>query len=683
VLVAIVAVALALRVYHLVELPAGFFCDEAGNGYNAYSLLHTGRDETGARLPLYVWSFGVSYKNPIFIYSTMLPMALLGPTELAVRLTAALYGVGAVLAMFFLGRALMGATVGLLAALLLAVVPWHLHFSRIGFELITLPFFFILALTNLVRWTQGRRTLPQAMVLFGLCLYTYVPAKLIVPLFLAGFALLYWRPLLARWRETALAAGLLLLTAAPVVIFDLAHREQSGSYFRDTTLLARDEPPLQLARAFVQNYAAFFSAEFLFESSNDRIIRHSVGDHGQLYWFFAPLLGLGVIVALLRPDRAMRLPLLWLGLYPIAPALMNEIPSASRGIAGAPAFCLVAAIGAGALLRLAALVSERRTVVFALQGALALAFLIVLVPSVARYWALYRDDYPLYSAKYYTGFQYGHRQVVDYFREHYDEYDRLLLTTRLSNQPEVFLRFYDGLREPPEPGRAPPFAAREKMVVGTAEAYEHYQPPGRHMLFAVLPEEVPLFADGEVKERVIAPDGSAAFVLVAASRLKDFVSTWQVKGLLPEHDRSRPPTWTPEDPPSGAALQHWRLYSKPTAGVGLNDLFMPNAEHACAWALNFVTSESERELRVFAGFDDRGEVWVNGEQVRLESTDNEERSLVDSQTGIVHLQPGRNTIAVRACETIADWRFYFRLENLDGTPVDGLQWEYGPRTEPE
>ena len=38
-------------------------------------LLHTGRDETGARWPLYVWSFGVSYKNPVFIYSAMLPMA--------------------------------------------------------------------------------------------------------------------------------------------------------------------------------------------------------------------------------------------------------------------------------------------------------------------------------------------------------------------------------------------------------------------------------------------------------------------------------------------------------------------------------------------------------------------------------------------------------------------------------
>jgi 4-amino-4-deoxy-L-arabinose transferase-like glycosyltransferase len=682
-LLAVMAVAIWLRVVHLVDLPAGFFCDEAGNGFNAYSILHTGRDETGARLPLYVWSFGVSYKNPVFIYSAMLPMWLLGPTEFAVRLTAALYGSGAVLAMFFLGRALMGSVVGLVAALLLAVCPWHLHFSRVGFELITLPFFFILALTNLVRWAQGRRTLPQAMVLFGLCLYTYVPAKLIVPLFLAGFAALYRRPLLARWRESALAAALLVVVAAPVVIFDLIHHDEAGSYFRDTTLLAHDEPPLAMAREFAENYAAFFSSEFLFESSNDRIIRHAVADHGELYPFFAPLLIVGALTALLRPGRAMRLPLLWLGLYPIAPALMNEIPSASRGIAGAPAFCLLAAIGAGALLRLPAQLSSRRAVALGLQGALAIAGLAVLVPAVQRYWALYRDRYPLYAASYYTGFQYGHRQVLDYFRAHYDEYDSLLLTTRKSNQPEVFLRFYDGLREPPVATRVPPFEHREKMAVGSAEGYERYQPPGRHMLFAVLPEEVPLFADGEVKERVVAPDGSAAFVLVAASRLKDFISTWRVTGLLPEDDRSPPPTWTPDDPPTGDAAEKWPLYDKPAAGVGLNDFFVPNADHACAWAVNFVSTDTERDMRVFAGFDDTGEVWVNGERVPLQPVAQPELSLVDSQVGTLHLRAGRNAIAVRSCEVVADWRFYFRVENPDGSPIDGLRWEYGPRAKVE
>jgi len=199
------------------------------------------------------------------------------------------------------------------------------------------------------------------------------------------------------------------------------------------------------------------------------------------------------------------------------------------------------------------------------------------------------------------------------------------------------------------------------------------------MLFAVLPEEVPLFADPEVKERIIAPDGSAAFVLVSASRLKDFVSTWHLTGLLPEDDRSQPPNWTPENPPRDGGGRRQLLYDRPMAGVGINDFFITNAEHACAWAVNFVTSENDRDVRVFAGFDDRGEVWVNGRRVPLTANGDPEVSLVDSLMGTMHLMAGRNTIAVRTCEDVADWKFYFRLANLDGSPVAGLGWEYGPR----
>ena len=312
--------------------------------------------------------------------------------------------------------------------------------------------------------------------------------------------------------------------------------------------------------------------------------------------------------------------------------------------------------------------------------ALALAGIAVLVPAVRHYWQLYHDAYPLYSAKEYTGFQFGHRQVIEFFRQHYDDYDLELLTTRKSNQADVFLRFYDGLRQPPRTDIMPPYEHRERMQVGDASRYQHYETPDRRMLFAVLPDEVPLFADADVKERVIAPDGSAAFVLVAASRLRDFVSTWMVHGPLPEDDHSPPPNWAPDHRPRGRS---WRLYDQPAAGVGLNDFFSVNADYACAWALNFVTSDVERDVRVFAGFDDRGEVWVNGEQVELQQTEDPEATLVDHETGTLHLRADRNTIAVRTCETVADWRFYFRLENLDGTPVQDLQWEYGPRAAPE
>ena len=433
-------------------------------------------------------------------------------------------------------------------------------------------------------------------------------------------------------------------------------------------------------RTFLANYREFFSRQFLFVASNDKIVRHTVAEQGQLYAFFAPLLIVGAAVALLRRDRAMRLPLLWLALYPLAPALMNEIPSASRGIAGAPAFCLLAAIGAGGLLRLATQVSVSRRVVLALQGALVLAGLAVLVPAVRHYWLLYRDNYRLYAAKEYTGFQFGHRQVVDYFRQHYDEYDELLLTTRKSNQPDVFLHFYDGLHEPPRSGVMPPFEHRERMLVGNPAAYDHYRIPDRRMLFAVLPDELPLFADADVKQRVIAPDGSAAFVIVAASRLKDFVSTWRIAGPLPENDDTPPPEWTPDHPPRN--WKRWRLYDKPMATVGINDFFQPNMDQACAWAVNFVTTENERDVRVYAGFDDTGEVWVNGQRIMLEPTGIPDAGLVDSQVGAVHLNAGRNTIAVRTCEVTGDWAFYFRMANNDGTTVDGLQWEYGPRAAP-
>jgi 4-amino-4-deoxy-L-arabinose transferase-like glycosyltransferase len=675
---AIVLLALFLRVFQLDRLPDGFYCDEAGLGYNAYSILRTGLDETGAFLPLYVWSFGVSYKNPVFIYASMIPLALLGPTDFAVRLTSALFGTGTVAAIFFLGRALGGAWLGLAAALFLAVCPWHLHFSRIAFELVAFPFFFILGLTSLVRWTQGRHTLPQAMVLIGYCVYTYAPAKLFVPLFLAGFAGLYHRRLLERWRESVLAALLLALTVTPVLVFDLQHRRQATSYFAATSLLGRDLPPREKARIFAENYSAFFSREFLFERG-DRIPRHAVREHGELYTFFAPLLLVGVVAALGRRDRAMRLPLWWLALYPIAPALMNEIPSASRGIIGAPAFCLLAAIGANALLRLATRLTPRRRLVLGVQLALFAASAAALAPEVQAYWKLYSGSYRRYSAKSYSGFQFGSRQVVEYFLEHYDDYDTFILSPLFSNQPEIFLRFYAGLRRPPEPG-VPPLRPPSKMHVNWPEDLYLYEGDQRR-LFAVQPAEVLLFDDYAVRDTVVAPDGSPAYLLIDVRAPKDFVYAWRVAGPYPAGERWPAPDFDPEAAsPSGPDGRRWQLIDQPYARVRVHQLYGFAEEPRCAWAINFAYSERERDVRVFAGFDDSGEVWINGARVDLErNLAGRPDTRVDGEVGSARLAAGRNRVAVRTCDVRDEWVFYFRLAAADGSALDGVEWEYHNR----
>ena len=665
------------RTYRLGDLPAGFFCDEAGLGYNAYSILRTGKDETGAVLPLYVWSFHVSYKNPIYVYSSMIPLAVFGPSEFALRLTSAFYGTATIVAMFFLGRALFGTWMGLLAALFLAVVPWHLHFSRIGFELITFPFFFVVGLTLLIRYAQGHRSLSPAMIMLGLCLYTYAPAKLFVPLFVIGFAVVYRHALLHRWRESIIAAILLGLTVAPVVIFDLRNADRAGRYLSGTTFLQSDKSLIDVPGEFVRNYVAFLSPSFLFERG-DHMTRHAVRGHGELYPFFAPLLILGLVTVASRRDRTMTLILLWLGLYPIAPALMNEIPSASRGIIGVPVLCLLAAIGVGTILAWVAQISQRRVVAVSLQCAVLIGGSFFLIRQAHAYWDLYTQEYPRYSAKTYDGFQFGHRQVVQYFLDHYEEYDRLLLSSTNSNQPEIFLRFYGALHRPPSAG-IPPFDHGRKMRVGTPEWLHEYTAAPR-MLLAVLPEELPLFADYEVKETVVAPDGSPAYLLVDVKAPKDFVHNWWMVGPYPATDPPPVPNYDPDAPPThGPRGQPWREYRKPTASVRPYEMYGPDHGPACTWAVNFLHTEQERDIQVLAGFDRRGEVWINGTEVPLRFRHNAHGVRIDSEVGTAALRPGRNTVAVKVCGEGDQWSFYFRLADTDGTVVDDVEWKYGSR----
>ena len=58
ILVAILILAAVLRLYRLADFPAGLNADEAALGYNAYSLLLTGKDEHGHSWPVNLESFG-------------------------------------------------------------------------------------------------------------------------------------------------------------------------------------------------------------------------------------------------------------------------------------------------------------------------------------------------------------------------------------------------------------------------------------------------------------------------------------------------------------------------------------------------------------------------------------------------------------------------------------------------
>ena len=106
VLILILMLAAVLRFYQLGQIPPSLNWDEVSNGYNAYSILKTARDEHGNFLPLTFRAFG-DYNPALSVYTLVLSIAIFGLNQFAVRFPSALLGTLTVLLTYFLTKKLL------------------------------------------------------------------------------------------------------------------------------------------------------------------------------------------------------------------------------------------------------------------------------------------------------------------------------------------------------------------------------------------------------------------------------------------------------------------------------------------------------------------------------------------------------------------------------------------------
>src|SRR5260221_280079 len=130
----IVLIACFLRIYKINVNPPSLSWDEVSIGYNAYSILKTGKDEHQRVLPLDTFIAFGDYKPPVPIYVTVPFVALLGLNELSVRLPSALFGTGTVLLTFFLVEELFKkkkqkTMLAFVSTAILTFSPWHINLS--------------------------------------------------------------------------------------------------------------------------------------------------------------------------------------------------------------------------------------------------------------------------------------------------------------------------------------------------------------------------------------------------------------------------------------------------------------------------------------------------------------------------------------------------------------------------
>jgi 4-amino-4-deoxy-L-arabinose transferase-like glycosyltransferase len=672
--IAILTVAALVRLWGLDQLPPGLFCDEAGNGYNAFSLLESGRDEEGRFLPLYIWSFGVSYKNPVFVYSAIPVVGLFGLSEATIRLTAALWGILGVAAMLWLGTAMSGRRGGLWSGLFVALCPWHVHFSRIAFELIALLPLFAAGLALFLQGVRGRpRRLVPAAFLFAASLYAYAPAKMFVPLFLAGAALVYRRAIVAAGRWAVLAAGAAIVTGMPLLVFDLLHRDRAGQYFSETTILSAARPLLENLRLVAANWRAFFSLDFLFRYG-DPLVRHSVPEVGQIFFVMAPLIALGVLWSLRRGRPQGKLLLWWLLLFPLAPSLMNEAPSATRGFIGVGALCLLAGAGMSALQGTIAGEGRRAWRQWATDIAVCLVAATLLFEA-ARFGYRYVAVYPAAAA---NAFQYGYGEAIAAMEPLRDQFDVLLLTTSEGNQAQVFPLFYN--EYPPEkwlesynPGY---------LVIDPAE-FDRYDPARQRVLAALRESDLRLFDEFAVRQRVVDPAGRQVFVVGEIVERGRYLRNWLMLGVFDNSDgAAQRENHFPGGRPSldarrvGGRDVYWRRVLPHFVRVELHHFFRSMIEPSgqepvwvCAYATTDLVAATDVAVELeLDGTNQWIEAWLDGEPLVQGARQIGPRSTIWQ----LALERGSNQLLLKTCRGHADWSFTARLRGVQGGKAPGV-----------
>ena len=131
--------------------PPGFFRDEAALAYNAHTIADEGRDEYGARFPLYFSSF-LDYKSPLYVYGLAGVFRVTGADREIARGFSAGCMLTAILLLGWLGYRRTGrASVGVATIVLAGTSPWLFELGRVAFEVAMEPLFLCLSLLGVER----------------------------------------------------------------------------------------------------------------------------------------------------------------------------------------------------------------------------------------------------------------------------------------------------------------------------------------------------------------------------------------------------------------------------------------------------------------------------------------------------------------------------------------------------
>lgn len=303
--------------------PPGFMRDEAALAYNAYTIGHEGRDEDGARFPLYFTSF-LDYKSPVFVYTLAGVFRVTGAHKEVARGLAAVCVLAAILLLGWLAYRRTGrAVVGVVIVVLAGCTPWLFELGRVAYEVSMVPLFLSLALLGVERASRLGRwspitALPVAAAL-GALTYAYAGGRALAPLLAGALVALLGRE---RWKWVLTAWLGFLATQVPLLVYVRAHPGALTRRFDATTFVTDDMSAIGVAGRAIVNYLQDLQVWHYVVSGDVKPYIHTDGAGALLGVSLALSIG-GVVLVLARQrsDPFWRFAVAALAVSPIPAAL--------------------------------------------------------------------------------------------------------------------------------------------------------------------------------------------------------------------------------------------------------------------------------------------------------------------------------------------------------------------------
>lgn len=415
-----------LRFYKLSEYPVQLNHDEISQLYDTASIVQTGKDIYGNRLPLAFPSTG-EFKVGHYIYISTIPYLIFGDSEETIRIAAAFFGTLTILAVFsFIFALTRNFTISLFSAGMIAITPSEIFYSRKSFEGEIGVFLIFSGLFCLLKDKIYRYV---GLTLLAAAMYVYTSYTMIVPLIILQFVLTFRKKIMLDLKQLLYPFLFFIILIIPLIIVsfqneDLRFRASSVLISQDVNLTRQLEISQNHTLTFLDyvfnRYLTQFNIAYLFGNGLDFTNQDLIG-MGPLLFLQLPLFILGIIFMVKKLAFEQRAILLGLTAIPMIPAGLTFEPFSPHRVV--PSFVAISIISGCGLYFL-----RGRILLFSLM-------LVLLLINFIYFIHMYTINYPYEKSQ---NLHYPFKEVALFAISQRDNFDQIIIDPTFGEAAPTF-----------------------------------------------------------------------------------------------------------------------------------------------------------------------------------------------------------------------------------------------------